>query len=236
VRLCWRSGATALGVDIQPLSAFHKMSISQSTTQTHRNDQSSAPKLSPTDTEELERLDASIHRICNAIQEAPYILTIPSDYPYHYSRDPDAWCRNLPFEPDEEHLQYMSFILPEHAESCIVARTEVDEERDRRERERKMNGTPITKETVGTANKGAKKKKMTLDAYKKKQAGAVAQRQTGGPDDSKADVDMLSNGSGSNEKEAMLYTGRHYNAEHGHRRYVCENAQSFCASDLRLIM
>ena len=147
------------------------MSISNTTTKSARSETATGPKLLDEDAEELRKLDAAVDRIRKVIPETPYILTVPCAEPrYHYpsSQEARSWQKNTLFELHEEHLQYMSFVYREHGDSCFLVRTQVDEERDRRLREQKMNG--LTNGKVAALQSSTPKKKISLHDYKSKQS------------------------------------------------------------------
>lgn len=134
---------------------------------------SSAPSTENSIKEKL-KTDASLDPLLKSIPDVPYILTVPSD-----DLDIESWklrneqsiCRQTyPFRTAELHLQYMSFLWRDSADSCFEIRTEVDEERERKARDQKhksisdqAGSSPLP--TAGT------KKKITLAAYKNKLTG-----------------------------------------------------------------
>ncbi|KAF2837117.1 hypothetical protein M501DRAFT_1059585 [Patellaria atrata CBS 101060] len=156
---------------------------------------SSTAYTSADDAEELRLLDATYERIRANIPDTPYILTVPSFEPryHHFSRqEQEQWCHNTPFRPEEERLQYMSFLFREHNRSCFVVRTEVDEERDRR----KQFGSGSA--AVTPSQTPVAKKKITLSDYKNKQAGGqasnLARKQPTSQNEEKKDTPLATNG------------------------------------------
>ena len=140
------------------------------------NDHKDGLSLSTADAKTMRELDASVDIIRNYIPADPYILTVPSTDPYqHRSRqDAEAWRRGTFFDSDEdEEVQYSTFLYREQGESLFVCRSTVDIERDRREKERKLNGFPSGANTPSSST--GPKKKISLSAYKSKHA------QTSGP-------------------------------------------------------
>jgi len=192
------------------------MSISESVAKTAKPAATAlAPAMFDEDAEELRLLDAAVDRIRKNIPENPYILTIPSDSKYHVSRhEAESWHRNTPFAPHEEHLQYMSFIYREHGDSCIIAKTEVDEERERKERYMRANGIPSGRSTPLQST--GPKKKISLAAYKSKQAGGQEAKQAAARDERKKEAGQL-NGDNSANK-ALPTDGSQTAVQHGQKR------------------
>lgn len=150
----------------------------------------SSTSLAAKDEEELHKLDQVFKRIRTNIPDAPYIITVPCAEPryHHWSREQaESWCRNTPFDPSEERLQYMSFLYRDHADSCFVCRTEVDEERDRRAAMK----TKSVPSGTSTPRSDAPKKKISLAAYSKnKQANGLPPKPGSVPDQSKKDTSI----------------------------------------------
>ncbi|KAL1636934.1 hypothetical protein SLS56_001031 [Neofusicoccum ribis] len=148
----------------------------------------SSTSLAAEDEEELRKLDQVFKRIRTNIPDTPYIITVPCAEPryHHWSREQaESWCRNTPFDPSEERLQYMSFLYRDHADSCFVCRTEVDEERDRRAAMKTKSAPSGT----STPRSDVPKKKISLAAYSRsKQANGLPPKPGSGPDESKKDT------------------------------------------------
>ncbi|KAL2353274.1 hypothetical protein BJ546DRAFT_116756 [Cryomyces antarcticus] len=138
---------------------------------------SSTSKLAD-DAEERRSVDAIVERISKVIPQAPYILTVPQDGPkyQHFTRESaESWLIGTPFHQGEDPLlQYQSFLYREHGSDCFVLRTE-DEMNG-------LNGYPVGNGArtnglpsgVNTPAQGAvPKKKITLGAYKAKQAAGL---------------------------------------------------------------
>ncbi|KAK7524794.1 hypothetical protein IWZ03DRAFT_33523 [Phyllosticta citriasiana] len=151
----------------------------------------SQSSLSAEDADELRKLDDAFDRIRNNIPDAPYIVTVPCAEPryHHWSAEQAAsWCRNTPFDPGEERLQYMSFILRDPSDSCFVCRTEVDEERDRRAA-MKDKITPSSASTPVRNN--VPKKKISLAAYKSQKASGLLGKPSGSEEKTKREDSRL---------------------------------------------
>jgi len=142
---------------------------------------STSHKISVDDTRELGALDEEVERIRGYISEKPYILTAPCVEPryHHWSRqEQESWCHITPFfTPDEERLQYMSFLYRDHSDSCFVVRTEVDEERERKAASQRTKGISSGQSTPGSTGP---KKKISLKDYKNKQAGGNSVKEESG--------------------------------------------------------
>lgn len=120
------------------------------------------------------KIDSSCTRYTDLLPDQPYILSIP-DFDLPFSKRPQdlaletsRWIRDSPFSQAEAHLQYMTFQLPDPLDSCLDARTGVDEERERRLKESLQNGTTPSELGASTPKAGPAKKKITLAAYKQK--------------------------------------------------------------------
>lgn len=170
--------------------ASQAMSISDTTPPTTQAAKTtvSSTSLAAEDEEELRKLDQVFKRIRTNIPDAPYIITVPCAEPryHHWSREQaESWCRNTPFDPSEERLQYMSFLYRDHADSCFVCRTEVDEERDRRAAMKTKSAPSGT----STPRSDVPKKKISLAAYSKsKQANGLPPKPGSSQEQSKKDT------------------------------------------------
>lgn len=153
------------------------MSISENKSATgNPNPRTKKKGLAASETDELQKLETAFERIRKNIPETPYYLTIPQDYPaYRYwsSQDERSWLIGDLFDPSEQHLQYMSFIYRPHEDSIWVCRSEVDDERDRKEMLRAQG--LVTEPTAPAANqRTGPRKKITLGQYKKgKETGSL---------------------------------------------------------------
>jgi hypothetical protein len=140
--------------------------------------------MPPTNKEDLQKIDAALDTLLLALPELPYILTVPTgDLPH--DRDGQQveqvhWCSQSLFRPDESHLQYTSFLYRESSDGVFVVRTEVDDERDRKDRERKRLGMASAPGTP-VVRTGGPKKKISLSAYKNKIASRGQSRSNSPP-------------------------------------------------------
>ncbi|KAF2736831.1 hypothetical protein EJ04DRAFT_142601 [Polyplosphaeria fusca] len=122
--------------------------------------------VSPEDQEELNKLDAIFDRIKHSrTPSTPYVLATPSLHPYQYRSPHDArsWMIGRLFEPNEDHLQYRTFLYREPYRDCFTLQQgeedEVSQEQPKSQASNNSSQVP--------------KKKMTLSAYKSKQANGV---------------------------------------------------------------
>jgi hypothetical protein len=116
---------------------------------------------------ELRSLDAKLRHLSDkVIQQTPYILTVPTDRPYHLDRRlQDQWKRGTPFDSNEEQLQYLSF-LPEWDNGLITPVGAWNDEKGGMD-------TPSQsgRSSTLTPKVGGTKVKLSLSDYKKKAAG-----------------------------------------------------------------
>ncbi|KAF2742964.1 hypothetical protein M011DRAFT_490214 [Sporormia fimetaria CBS 119925] len=123
--------------------------------------------LSKEDQEELALLDTTFDHLKKLVPPSPYILSTPSLKPYrHYTGQSERmWMLGHLFTPDEEHLQYRTFLYREPCGDDIFvlqAGESCDEPSE-----------PPKSQSANTPLPGAKKR-LTYSAYKAKQASANA--------------------------------------------------------------
>ena len=130
--------------------------------------------LSKEDREDLDAINGSIDRMRNMLPPVPYLLTIPQDvepryhHLYHLARY--QWLDRAPFEEQEtEHMQYQTWHYYEPGRSMYIQLPSNYRE------ERLQNGGAIGKSrpATGANTPTAGTKKMSFNAYKKKQAGGT---------------------------------------------------------------
>lgn len=121
--------------------------------------------LSEEDQEEADKLDVIFKRIKTAVPRAPYILSTPSldPYRYHNRQEAHAWMMGHLFEPSEEHLQYRTYLYREPYVDCFTQQHGEDDEPEVERPKSHISNTPHQ----------APKKKISLSAYKSKQANGV---------------------------------------------------------------
>lgn len=131
------------------------------------------PDLSAEDKELLKQLDATVDRMRTCLPDVPYVQTIPQDEPryHHYSQQSaEQWLRETPFNRREHpNIQYQTWIYHEPHSNCIYL------ERSMRTEEAPQHlpvKSSAPQSAVGTPNVGPKKK-ISLAAYKNKQAGGA---------------------------------------------------------------
>jgi hypothetical protein len=137
-----------------------------------------AAKLSMEDQEDLTAMNAAVDRMRAFTPADPYVLTIPQwvepRYQHHYAFQARQWLDNTPFDHSEhESTQYQTFVWHEQGKDMFTLKNSrpLDTVTSAG-----TNGTADVrgKEKAGTGantpNAGAKKK-ISLDAYKRKQTG-----------------------------------------------------------------
>jgi hypothetical protein len=121
--------------------------------------------LSEDDQGELDGLDKLFKRIKAATSRTPYILSTPSldPYRYHSQQEANAWMMGHLWRPNEEHLQYRTYVYREPCQDCLELQAGEDEDPEpERPGSRASNaGGQVTK------------KKLNLSAFKVKQASGT---------------------------------------------------------------
>lgn len=130
------------------------------------------------DSDDLPNLDARLHRLSQrTLPRSPYLLTVPSDKPYHISsQQADNWRIGSPFDVNEEKLQYMTFLSRNWEDSLLVAVGGWDDEQGGI----METGTATADGLATRANTPqqgtTQKKKITLSAYKNKARAGDGQK------------------------------------------------------------
>lgn len=121
--------------------------------------------FSDEDQADFDKLDSVFKRIKKAVTQPPYIISTPSLHPYaHRSRqESQAWIMGRLFKPDEEHLQYRTFLFREPYQDCFTLQPGEDDEPE----------VPPPKSQITNVNSQVPKKKISLSDYKSKQANGV---------------------------------------------------------------
>jgi hypothetical protein len=121
--------------------------------------------FSQDDQDDLDRLDTVFKRIKAAVPRVPYILSTPSMDPfrYHSQQEANAWMLGHLWRPNEEALQYRTYVFREPCQDCLElqAGEDDDPEPPRPESRASNTGGQITK------------KKLNLSAFKVKQANGI---------------------------------------------------------------
>ena len=133
--------------------------------------------LSQDDQDDLAELDRAFKRIKKAAPRAPYVLSAPSldPYRYHSRQEANAWMMGHLFRPDEEHLQYRTFVYREPScQDCLELQAgEDDDPEPERPDPRASNTGQVAKkkpdlsrfkvrQANGTTTPGSKKVSPTL--------------------------------------------------------------------------
>ncbi|KAK4907178.1 hypothetical protein LTR66_017656, partial [Elasticomyces elasticus] len=117
-------------------------------------------------------------RLRKFVPSDPYILTIPQDEPkyHHYSRQSaDMWLNGTPFHRREDpNNQYQTFFYHEHGSDCFTLQTSasVASQSGAQESLHKSKMNDLASGT-STPLPSTAKKKITLSAYKNKQANGA---------------------------------------------------------------
>ncbi|KAF1918205.1 hypothetical protein BDU57DRAFT_547292 [Ampelomyces quisqualis] len=114
--------------------------------------------------EDLDELDAVFKRIKAATPRVPYILSTPSlnPYRYHSQQEANAWMLGHLWRPDEEPLQYRTYVYREPCQDCLELQAGDDDPEPERPDSRSSN-----------AGGQVAKKKLNLSAFKVKQANGT---------------------------------------------------------------
>ncbi|EEH43256.1 uncharacterized protein PADG_08076 [Paracoccidioides brasiliensis Pb18] len=108
----------------------------------------------------------------NVLPASPYLLTVPTDRPFHLgSQFVSNWAvgDNRPFAPEEEHLQYMTFLSHQGEDTLLVAVGDWSDERGNIMEEDTSKPPSInTSAATDTSKINLQRKKISLSDYKKK--------------------------------------------------------------------
>ncbi|OJD25053.1 hypothetical protein ACJ73_03581 [Blastomyces percursus] len=112
------------------------------------------------------------HLSDKVLPASPYLLKVPTERPFHLgSRFASNWAvgDNRPFAPEEEHLQYMTFLPHQGEDTLLVAVGGWSDERGNI-MEEDMSKVPsiATSPSVDTPKHKLQRKKISLSEYKKK--------------------------------------------------------------------
>lgn len=153
--------AEASDAPVPPAASKPDMSVKQPTDQ---------------DRDTLLAIDADLDRMRNFIPSDPYVLTIPQDveprYHHSYMLHVHQWLDRTPFDRREhENSQYQTFHFHEPGKDMFVQHNSWHEDPTPSDvRDKSKPSAPGTGSNTPTNHV---KKKITLSAYKKKQAGAT---------------------------------------------------------------
>ena len=119
----------------------------------------------------VARLDEQLHCLSDTILPPyPYLLSVPSDVPYrHSSRFVNTWYEGTPFDPQEEQLQYLSF-LPRQGdhESLLKVEGGWADDRGNPVEEEELSPTALPASGRHTPVDVGARKKISLKDYKTK--------------------------------------------------------------------
>ncbi|KAK5120166.1 hypothetical protein LTR85_006647 [Meristemomyces frigidus] len=153
----------------------------------HGKNHAPTPQSTSSDQADLDAMNGSIDRMRTFTPTDPYVLTIPQDieprYHHAYQYQASQWLHQAPFQGKEgEMTQYQSFIYHEHGKDMYVLH---------KSRSKEEADGPVAKVKASTgANtpSAGPKKKISLDAYKKKQTPAGTPAQEVAPAVKRADA------------------------------------------------
>jgi hypothetical protein len=120
--------------------------------------------VSKDDQDDLDQLDRAFKRIKKAAPPVPYVLSAPSldPYRYHSRQEASAWMMGHLFRPDEEHLQYRTFVYREPCQDCLELQAGEDDDPE-----------PERPDSRASNNGQVAKKKLNLSAFKVRQANGT---------------------------------------------------------------
>jgi len=127
--------------------------------------------LSRDDQDQLEELDRLFKRTKTVVPPTPYVLSTPSldPYRYHSQQEANAWLIGHLWKHNEEHMQYRTYLFREPCQDCFSL---VAGEDDEPEPEGPKPQASQASQASNAASQGSKKK-ISLSAYKNKQANGV---------------------------------------------------------------
>ncbi|KZM24594.1 uncharacterized protein EKO05_0008587 [Ascochyta rabiei] len=129
--------------------------------------------FSKDDQDELEELDRIFERTKAVVPPNPYILSTPSmdPYRYHSQQEAHAWMLGRLWRHDEEHMQYRTYLYREPCQDCFELQAGEDDEPEPEPQQPERPRSQAS-QASNTASQ-APKKKISLSAYKNKQANGV---------------------------------------------------------------
>ncbi|KAJ5156514.1 hypothetical protein N7492_009317 [Penicillium capsulatum] len=122
---------------------------------------------------DLDALDHRLNRLSEDVLPAyPYLLTLPTNAPFRLgSRAANHWAvgHDRPFNPEEQQLQYMTFLAHHDTDSLLVAVGDWSDETGRMTADR-----PTPPSTAEPPKETVSKKKISLKDYKSQKTGGSA--------------------------------------------------------------
>ncbi|EER37240.1 conserved hypothetical protein [Histoplasma capsulatum var. duboisii H88] len=145
------------------------------------------------------------HLSDKVLPASPYLLRVPTERPFHLgSRFVSNWAvgDNRPFAPEEEHLQYMTFLPHQDEDTLLVAVGGWSDERGNIMEEDTSKAPSITTSpSVDTPQHRFQRKKISLSDYKKK-----ANETPKFPHRSTIPADRVTSGKPNSSRELMSTT------------------------------
>lgn len=130
--------------------------------------QSSRSQFAP----DLEALDHRLKHLSDEVLPLnPFLLTLPTNAPFRLgNRFVDNWAigRDGPFSPEEQQLQYMTFLTHHDGDSLLVAVGDWSDESGR------MMADRTGQSTADHTREGGAKKKISLKDYKNQRNSGVS--------------------------------------------------------------
>lgn len=140
----------------------------------------------------LGNVDARLKRLTNDVfPESPYYLTVPTDRPFNLGdRYVSNWAvgTNTVFAPEEEHLQYMTFLAHHNDDTLLIP---VGGWADAKGNIMPEEEEPVRPPSASQDGEQKKKKKITFSDYKKAQQGGVPKQEGGEPSAAKNEAASL---------------------------------------------
>ena len=122
---------------------------------------------------QVTRLNDRLKRLENILPRHPYLISVPSDVPYHHSaRFVNKWHEGTPFTREEEQLQYISFLSYQGDVSLLKAVGGWSDDQGKAESEVSPQTHEATSTRPNTPSSLARKK-ITLSDYRNKAKSSV---------------------------------------------------------------
>ena len=134
-----------------------------------------SPRASPSiaDPEALNRLDQRLKRLSDdVLPHHPYLLTLPTNAPFRLGpRSANNWAvgHDRPFSPDEQDLQYVTFLTHHNTDSLLLAVGDWSDETGCM-----MTDRSTAPSTTETPRETVAKKKISLNDYKNQKTTSPA--------------------------------------------------------------
>ncbi|KAL1968760.1 hypothetical protein VTN77DRAFT_1586 [Rasamsonia byssochlamydoides] len=153
------------------------MSVDRSTPPSHQNTQDSRSYAKKSIISELDSLNLRLGHLKDKILPAsPYLLTVPTDVPFRLgNRFVNNWAvgKDGPFTPEEQQLQYMTFLMHHEADSLLVAVGDWSDKGGNIMAEDDSKPRSV-ESAANTSQNTSTKKKISLSDYKTKAKGGTS--------------------------------------------------------------